>query len=136
MKQTHPISNEKNRELNELALRLPQVPMFITTANGQYALQKTKITSLVSGQAILDKDSKAYIGDQYVQPHLNYIAKNEQVRLMNHKVYLKEAYKIEKEIGVGKYIEYVQQLHADITSTRATVKSEKASWFSKLRRKK
>ncbi len=127
MKAKYSIDFKTRKRLEELAAELPQVPHFVINSSGQYELQKMSRTKMVSGQELLNQDSKTIVNGEYVSDLSNYLQKGYDVRMMNHKVNIMSEYGKYETAGVVEYIRRVNELHITIQQIKAEHK-EPTRW--------
>ena len=127
MKAKYKITFDVEKRLKELAVELPEVPHFVINSSGQYELQKMTRSKMVSGQELLDKDSKTIVNGEYVSDLSNYLQQGYQVRMMNHIVNLRNEYGKYETAGVVEYMRRVNELHITIQQIKAEYK-EPTRW--------
>ncbi len=131
MKAKYPITFPIRKTLEALATDLPQVPHFVINSQGQYELQKMTRTKMVSGQELLNKDSKTIVNGEYVSDLQNYLQQGYAVRMMNHKVNIMSEYGKFETAGAIEYCRRVKELAATLEKIKAEHKAP-TSW-EKLR---
>ncbi len=122
MKAKYPITFTIRKRLEELASELPQVPHFVINAQGQYELQKMSRTKHVTGQELLNNDSKTIVNGEYVSDLQNYLQKGYAVRMMNHKVNIMTEYGKYETVGAVEYCRRVNELSATIEKIKSEYK--------------
>lgn len=116
----HKFTPEIRKQVELLSESLPKIPYLTKNSKGEPVLQMTKMTNMVSGQEIKEKQ----MADPDLIKKLNatalYSYQQTKMRLMNHKVELTQRFLKDGQYGIDGYVAYVQAMHSTIENMNKT----------------
>lgn len=116
-KQLNPVTFEVRRQIKTLSTTLPRVPHLMKVTRDEKMIITTQImkrSTMLSGKEILQRDPSATVNGKEIDQDSKYIHKGTEFRMMNHNVQLTKAYQEEGQLGIDKYVHYVEGLDAQI----------------------